>query len=71
MFAIALLIAGGVYLNQQRDFSTRRIKDLLERHPVAAPVIFLFNIYAIAPALFLPSIPITLAAGFFWGPVWG
>jgi len=70
MLAVALLIAGGVYLNQQGIFSADVLKNLLERHPVAAPVIFLF-IYAIAPALFLPSIPITLAAGFFWGPVWG
>ena len=70
MLAIALLIAGGVYLNQQGIFSADALKNILARHPVAAPVIFLL-IYAIAPALFLPSIPITLAAGFFWGPVWG
>lgn len=70
MLTVALLIAGGVYLNQQGIFSADVLKNLLERHPVAAPVIFLL-IYAIAPALFLPSIPITLAAGFFWGPVWG
>jgi len=70
MLAVALLIAGGIYLNQQGVFSADALKNILARHPVAAPVIFLF-IYAIAPALFLPSIPITLAAGFFWGPVWG
>ena len=44
--------------------------DLLSRHTVLAPLIFL-GVYAIAPALFLPSIPLTLAAGFFWGPLWG
>lgn len=70
MLAVALLIVVGVCLNQQGIFSADVLKNLLERHPVAAPVIFLL-IYAIAPALFLPSIPITLAAGFFWGPVWG
>lgn len=70
VFIMALLIAGGVYLNQQGIFSADGLKNLLARHPVVAPVIFLF-IYAVAPALFLPSIPITLAAGFFWGPVWG
>lgn len=70
MLAVALLIAAGVYLNQQGIFSADELKNILARNPVAAPVIFLF-IYAIAPALFLPSIPITLTAGFFWGPVWG
>ncbi len=67
---IVLLIAGGVYLNQQGIFSADALKNILSRHPVAAPAIFLL-IYSVAPALFLPSIPITLAAGFFWGPVWG
>ncbi|MBE0558678.1 MAG: TVP38/TMEM64 family protein, partial [Proteobacteria bacterium] len=28
-------------------------------------------VYAVAPALFLPSIPLSLAAGFFWGPLLG
>jgi uncharacterized membrane protein YdjX (TVP38/TMEM64 family) len=70
MIIIAVLAAGGVYLNSQHIFSAEALMSLLERHPVLAPVIFL-GIYAIAPAFFLPSIPITLAAGFFWGPVWG
>ncbi len=67
---IALLVAGGVYLTGQNIFSADALTSLLARYPVAAPLIFLC-IYAIAPSLFLPSIPITLAAGFFWGPVWG
>jgi uncharacterized membrane protein YdjX (TVP38/TMEM64 family) len=67
---IAVLVFIGVYLNQQGIFSADALKNLMVGHPVAAPVIFLF-IYAIAPALFLPAIPITLAAGFFWGPFWG
>jgi len=68
--AIALLIAGGMYLNSQHIFSTESLTHLLARHPVLAPVLFL-ALYAVAPSLFLPSIPLTLAAGFFWGPVWG
>ncbi len=67
---IALLIVGGIYLHQGNDFSAQRLVDLLHRFPVLAPLIFL-GIYAIAPSLFMPSIPLTLAAGFFWGPVWG
>jgi len=67
---ILLLVAGGVYLTGRNIFSADALTALLARYPVAAPLIFLC-IYAIAPSLFLPSIPLTLAAGFFWGPVWG
>ncbi len=67
---IAILIAAGVYLNRQQVFSAKMLMDLLGSHPVLAPVMFL-GIYAISPSLFLPSIPLTLAAGFFWGPIWG
>lgn len=70
LLMIALLIAGGIYLNSQYKFSVEMLTNLLGRHPVLAPIIFL-GIYAVAPALFLPSIPLTLAAGFFWGSVWG
>jgi uncharacterized membrane protein YdjX (TVP38/TMEM64 family)/Fe-S oxidoreductase len=70
LFIIAAFVAGGIYLNQQHIFSENALRNILERHPVGAPAIFLF-IYAVAPALFLPSTPITLAAGFFWGPFWG
>lgn len=68
--AMILLIAGGIYLNSQHIFSAASLTNLLARHPVLAPVLFL-AIYSIAPSLFLPSIPLTLAAGFFWGPLWG
>jgi len=67
---LVLLVTGGVYLTGQNIFSAEALTSLLARHPVAAPLIFLC-IYAVAPSLFLPSIPLTLAAGFFWGPVWG
>jgi uncharacterized membrane protein YdjX (TVP38/TMEM64 family) len=70
LLMIVLLMAGGFYLNSQHIFSAEALTALLGRYPVGAPLIFLC-IYALAPSLFLPSIPLTLAAGFFWGPVWG
>ena len=66
----ALLIGGGFFLGQRGFFSTEALLKLLGAYPLAAPLIFML-IYAVAPALFLPSIPLSLAAGFFWGPVWG
>ncbi len=67
---IVLLLSGGVYLTGQNIFSAEALTALLADYPIAAPLIFL-GIYAVAPSLFLPSIPLTLAAGFFWGPIWG
>lgn len=67
---MVLLVLCGVYLTQQNVFSADAMTALLGRYPVAAPLIFLC-IYAVSPSLFLPSIPLALAAGFFWGPVWG
>lgn len=67
---MVLLVLGGIYLTRQNVFSAEALTVLLGRYPVSAPLIFL-AIYAIAPSFFLPSIPLTLAAGFFWGPVWG
>lgn len=67
---VALLIGSGIFLGQRGFFSTDALLSLLGAYPLAAPLIFML-IYAVAPALFLPSIPLSLAAGFFWGPVWG
>ena len=69
-FIVLLLIGAGLLLGQQGLFSTEALLSLLRAYPVAAPLIFML-IYAVAPALFLPSIPLSLAAGFFWGPLLG
>jgi len=70
LLILGILIAVGFYLNKINFLSVETVVALLDLHPVLAPLIFI-AIYAAAPALFLPSIPLTLAAGFFWGPVWG
>ena len=69
-FIVLLLIGAGFLLWQRGLFSTEALLALLKAYPVAAPLIFML-IYAVAPALFLPSIPLSLAAGFFWGPLFG
>jgi uncharacterized membrane protein YdjX (TVP38/TMEM64 family) len=70
VFIVLLLIGAGFFLGQRGFFSTEALLSLLRAYPVAAPLIFML-IYAVAPALFLPSIPLSLAAGFFWGPLFG
>jgi len=67
---LALLLVGGIGLNRLGFFSAERVVAMLKQHPVAAPVIFMV-IYAVSPSLLLPSIPLTVAAGFLWGPAWG
>lgn len=69
-FVVLILIAGALALRQQGFFTVEALLDLLRGYPVAAPLLFML-IYAIAPALLLPGLPLSLAAGFFWGPVWG
>ncbi len=67
---VVALVGLGLALRQRGFFSAEALLSLLAAHPVAAPFLFVL-IYAVAPSLFLPSIPLTLAAGFLWGPVWG
>jgi len=69
-FSVLLLIGAGVVLRQQGLFSTDALLNLLKAYPVAAPLIFVL-IYTIGPAVFLPGLPLSLAAGFLWGPLWG
>jgi len=67
---IAALVALGIILNRQGLFSAEQLLTFLQQYPVTAPLLFI-AIYALAPSLMLPSIPLTLAAGFLWGPVRG
>lgn len=46
------------------------LRHAIESHGTIAPVIYVL-IYTIAPSLFLPGLPITIAGGILFGPVWG
>ncbi len=52
------------YLEQER------LRDLIQGYGVWAPIIYM-SIYTVAPALFLPGLPLTIAAGVLFGPFWG
>jgi uncharacterized membrane protein YdjX (TVP38/TMEM64 family) len=43
---------------------------LIDAYPVTAPVVFAL-IYGVATASALPTLPVNLAAGLFWGPLLG
>lgn len=72
LFAIILLavIILVTYLRKTGYISIESLFNFIQRHRVLAPVLFIF-IYAIGPSLFIPSLPLTLGAGFLWGPFWG
>lgn len=46
------------------------LKALIHGYGVLAPAIYML-FYTIAPALFLPGLPITIVGGILFGPIWG
>lgn len=62
---IAVRISGaGQYLEQEK------LRAVIAEYGTLGPVIYML-IYTLAPALFLPGLPITIAGGILFGPVWG
>lgn len=72
LFAITLLavIILVTYLRKAGYISIESLFNFIQKHRVLAPMLFIL-IYAIGPSLFIPSLPLTLGAGFLWGPFWG
>ncbi len=71
VFALLIsLIAITAHLRSQGYISVEGIMAFIKGQPVLAPLLFI-ALYAIGPSLFIPSLPMTLGAGFIWGPLWG
>jgi uncharacterized membrane protein YdjX (TVP38/TMEM64 family) len=67
-----LLIAAVValqYLHLEQFLDQERLREFAARYPVLLPLIYLM-VWTVGP-LFLPGLPITLAGGVIFGPVWG
>jgi uncharacterized membrane protein YdjX (TVP38/TMEM64 family)/Fe-S oxidoreductase len=58
------LSGAGQYLQQEK------LQSLLADYGLLAPLIYML-LYALAPVLFLPGLPITIVGGLLFGPVWG
>lgn len=65
---IAILTVRYTGLTRYLDQNT--LQELIKGYGILAPVIYMF-IYTIAPSLFLPGLPITIAGGILFGPFWG
>jgi uncharacterized membrane protein YdjX (TVP38/TMEM64 family)/Fe-S oxidoreductase len=62
---VAIKVTGATrYLEQET------LRNAIEDYSTLAPIIYML-IYAIAPALFLPALPITIVGGILFGPLWG
>ncbi|MGB9716347.1 MAG: VTT domain-containing protein [Thermodesulfovibrionales bacterium] len=67
---VVSLIFLTTYLRREGYISTEGILNFIKQYKVMAPLLFIL-IYSIGPSLFIPSLPLTLGAGFLWGPFWG
>lgn len=67
---LAAFISIAWYLRRQGWLDPSAIQHLIEQYPVAAPIVFAV-IYGIAMLSALPTLPVNLAAGLFWGPLLG
>jgi uncharacterized membrane protein YdjX (TVP38/TMEM64 family)/Fe-S oxidoreductase len=62
---VAIRFSGATqYLEQDK------LRLLIQGYGVLAPVIYML-VYTVAPSLFLPGLPITIAGGILFGPFWG
>jgi len=68
--AAVLVVAVLAALNLSGALDAQRIEDILVRHPALAPAAYI-AVHAIAAAAFVPCSPLTLLAGFLWGPYTG
>jgi len=63
---ITTVKVGGIsgYLEEQT------LRNWIGSYGALAPIIYML-VYTVAPALFLPGLPITIAGGILFGPLWG
>jgi len=73
LMVLALIIAtmAGIRAFGLTDYlDQEKMRAWIEGYGNLGPFIYIF-IYTIAPALFLPGLPITIAGGILFGPFWG
>ena len=70
ILALAGLFIAARAFNLQEYFQEDRLRRFIAAAGMWGPIIYLL-VWAIVPTLFLPCLPITLAGGVLFGPVWG
>lgn len=71
LFGIILIGIVGVRMTGLTEhLDQASLEAFINHYGSLAPLLFIL-IYAVAPSLFLPGLPITVAAGIIFGPFWG
>jgi uncharacterized membrane protein YdjX (TVP38/TMEM64 family) len=66
---VAIIIMVKVF-NVQQYLEKERLRQAIAAYGIWGPLVYLV-IWTLAPPLFLPGLPITLAGGILFGPFWG
>jgi uncharacterized membrane protein YdjX (TVP38/TMEM64 family) len=69
LLIVGIIIAVRVF-NLQEYLEKERLRQIIAAYGIWGPVVYL-AVWALAPSLFLPGLPITLAGGILFGPFWG
>jgi uncharacterized membrane protein YdjX (TVP38/TMEM64 family)/Fe-S oxidoreductase len=68
---LLLAAAAGIHLSGGADYLHQEsLRQLISGWGALAPALYIL-IWALAPVLFLPGLPITMAGGILFGPLWG
>lgn len=71
MLALVVGLIAVVHFSGATQYLEReRLRQLIQAGGFWAPLIYML-IYTVAPALFLPGLPITIVGGILFGPFWG
>jgi uncharacterized membrane protein YdjX (TVP38/TMEM64 family)/Fe-S oxidoreductase len=62
---VAVRMSGAMQFLEQE-----RLRTIIQSYGALAPIIYMLT-YAVAPALFLPGLPLTIVGGILFGPFWG
>lgn len=72
--AILALIVGAIVAvratGATRYLEQETLRNLIQGYGILAPLLYML-VYTVAPALFLPGLPITIVGGLLFGPFWG
>ncbi|WP_155890800.1 VTT domain-containing protein [Desulfuromonas sp. TF] len=70
LLAILVAAASAMQVSDAPRFQPERLQELIAGSEGLAPALYML-IYALAPVLFLPALPLTIVGGLLFGPVWG
>jgi uncharacterized membrane protein YdjX (TVP38/TMEM64 family) len=70
LFLIIAAIFAIRFTGATRYLEQNALRELIQGYGALAPVIYMI-VYTVAPALFLPGLPITIVGGILFGPFWG